>query len=63
MCGVAMGADGCRTTFGEKICICSTDKCNNEGINDSQNDNGAGRVSQNTILATMFGLLIYALQR
>ena len=38
-----MGPDGCRTTFGEKICICSSDKCNNEGINDSQNDNGEYR--------------------
>ena len=57
MCGVAMGPDGCRDTFGEKICTCSTDKCNNEGINDSQNENGSGRPGQGTSAIILSGLL------
>ena len=40
MCAVSMGADGCTTQFGAKVCVCSGDKCNNEGINDSDKNAG-----------------------
>ena len=55
MCAVSMGTDGCTNQFGAKVCVCSGDKCNNEGINDSgQNAGFKCAISLYGFLMTIF---------